>query len=88
MDITQRAATEAEDRAIADALWGMLVDLDLRDSIGAMEYRRALLGQTEAERLRKALTEGPESRVAEWAAEGRRFADRIREIEGMRGGDA
>ena len=69
------------DREVADALWEMFAALGARDGLGGMEYRRALLGQTDEERRARAQTEGPDSRVAEWAQEGRRAAERLGEID-------
>lgn len=71
----------ATDREIADALWAMFAALGQRDSIGGMEYRRALLGQTDEQRFTNALIEGPDGRIAEWADEGRKLANRLGETD-------
>lgn len=61
------------DRERADWLWDAMASNGMVDGRGGIEYRRVLLGQTD-EQLRgvgNESIEGPESRVAEWAAETR-----------------
>jgi hypothetical protein len=70
------------DRDIADAAWQLLEHLGHADGLGGMEYRRRLLGQ--ADQLRSDESEGPDSRVADYAAAARGLAETLRDVEGDR----
>jgi hypothetical protein len=60
------------DREIADALWRVMHELGYTESIGGMEYCRELLGEEDPS-IAVTNTEGPNSRVKEYADAGRRF---------------
>jgi hypothetical protein len=74
------AQRQFKDRELASALWHAFAELGMVDEVGSVEHGRVLLGNDEptVEDVESRWVEGPESRVAEWAAAARKLRRRLK----------